>query len=189
MIIILNGSVGVGKTSVAWALNESLGKSVMLDGDYIGAVHPFEIYDDARVDHLYRTLAHLIKFHIENGYTNFVINYVFESPELLAALVKPLRALDKRIYTFWLTCLEDEQRGRILKRRTDGWKWELERFVELNAILEAASERGDIGVRVDTTGKSVADVVRAIREATAQHESGLTRSYRLRQVNGCRELR
>ena len=48
MIVILNGSVGVGKTSVSWALNESLGRLVMLDGDYLGAVHPFAIYDEAR---------------------------------------------------------------------------------------------------------------------------------------------
>lgn len=167
MIVILNGSVGVGKTTVAWALNESFDKSVMLDGDYLGAVHPFEIYDDERVSYLYKTLVHLLEFHKAHGYQTFVINYVFESPELLAALVDPLKVLDSRIYTLWLTCSEEEQRTRILKRRTDGWAWELERFVELNAILEAASGQGDVGVRVDTTGKAVADVVRAIREATA----------------------
>lgn len=164
MIVILNGSVGVGKTSVAWALNETFDKLVMLDGDYIGAVHPFEIYDEARVDHLYKTIAHLIRFHITHGYANFVINYVFESPELLSALVDPLRALDSRIYAFWLTCSEDEQRGRILKRHEGPWEWELERFAELNAILEVASGRGDVGVRVDTTGKSVTNVVETIRD-------------------------
>jgi 2-phosphoglycerate kinase len=43
VIVILNGSVGVGKTSVSWTLNESFDRSVMLDGDYLGAVHPFAI--------------------------------------------------------------------------------------------------------------------------------------------------
>lgn len=163
VIIILNGSVGVGKTSVSWALNDSFDKSVMLDGDYLGAVHPFAIYDEARVTYLYRTIVHLMAFHRANGYTNFVINYVFESPELLAALVDPLKALDDRIYTFWLTCSEEEQRGRILKRRTEGWEWELERFAQLNAILEAASERGNVGTRLDTTGKAVGEIVGLIR--------------------------
>ena len=167
MIVILNGSVGVGKTTVAWALNESFDKSVMLDGDYIGAVHPFRIYDDARVTYLYKTLAHLTAFHQKHGYTNFVINYVFESSESLAELVGYLRPLDGDIYKFWLTCSEDEQRRRILKRKTDQWAWELERFAELNSILEAASQRGDIGTRMDTTNKAIAEVVGAIRKAAA----------------------
>ena len=100
MIVILNGSVGVGKTSVAWALNKGFDESVILDGDYIGAVHPFGIYDDARVDHPYRTLAHLIELHKENGCTNFVINYVFESPGLLAALVDPCGRLTTALVPF-----------------------------------------------------------------------------------------
>lgn len=73
MIIIINGSLGVGKSSVAEAIHYKFDKSVNLDGDYIGDVNPFEIYDDARIDHLYRTLAYLIAFHQENGYANFVI--------------------------------------------------------------------------------------------------------------------
>jgi len=39
MIVIINGPCGIGKTSVAWALNARFDRAVMLDGDYIGAVH------------------------------------------------------------------------------------------------------------------------------------------------------
>ncbi len=78
MIIIINGSVGVGKSSTSWELAARFDQSFMLDGDYIGAVHPFEIYDLARINYLYQTLSHLIQFHQSHGYKNFVINYVFE---------------------------------------------------------------------------------------------------------------
>jgi len=43
MIVIITGPCGVGKTEVSWKLAEKFAKSVMLDGDYIGAVHPFEM--------------------------------------------------------------------------------------------------------------------------------------------------
>ncbi len=165
MIVILNGSVGMGKTSVSWALNESLGRSVKLDGDYLGAVHPFEIYDEARVTYLYKTLAHLITFHQKHGYTNFVVNYVFESPESLSELVSCLRPLDGDIHAFWLVCSEEEQRRRILRRKTDQWAWELKRFAELNAILVSASACGDIGAKLDTTGRSVEEIVKLISKA------------------------
>lgn len=47
MIILINGPCGIGKTAISWELITRFDRAVMLDGDYIGAVHPFEIYDDA----------------------------------------------------------------------------------------------------------------------------------------------
>ena len=152
MIIIINGSLGVGKTSVAERLNEKFIKCVHLDGDAVGDVHPFEIYDDARIDHLYRTLELLVSFHQKNGYHNFVINYIFESPESLQELLDLLRPLDPIIRTYWLTCNEEEQAGRIRKRERDGLEWELNRAVELQRIQAKAAELGFIGKEVDTSG-------------------------------------
>ncbi len=64
MVIIINGPLGVGKTEVSWALIEQFDRAIMLDGDYIGASHPFEIHDKQRVVYLYKTIAHLVKFHL-----------------------------------------------------------------------------------------------------------------------------
>ena len=162
MIVILNGSVGVGKTAVSWCLNERFEKSVMLDGDHIGAVHPFEIYDDARVDHLYKTLVHLTSFHRENGYSDFVINYVFENAATLAALVALLRPTDTNIHRFWITCSEIEQERRIRDRHTDQQEWELKRYKELNGILAESAKNGAIGARLDTTALSAEEAADAI---------------------------
>lgn len=151
MIIIINGSLGVGKSSVAEELQYKFDKAVHLDGDYIGDVHPFEIYDDARISHLYRTLELLIGFHQKNGYHNFVINYVFESPESLHELISLLRPLDLSIHTYWLTCDEEEQARRIRNRRREELQWELNRFVELQRIQKQAANHGFIGKEVDTT--------------------------------------
>jgi broad-specificity NMP kinase len=162
MIIIINGSLGVGKSSVAEAIHYKFDKSVNLDGDYIGDVNPFEIYDDARIDHLYRTLAHLIAFHQENGYPNFVINYVFEAAESLQDLLDLLKQLDDEIHVFWLTCEREAQRERIQARGGNEIEWELERFIELQEIQAKAAEQGFIGEQVDTTGLSAAQVVERI---------------------------
>ena len=109
---------GCGKSSVADQLHCKFDKSVHLDGDYIADVHPFQIYDDARISHLYRTLELLIGFHQKNGYHNFVINYVFESPESLQELLDLLNPFDSSILTYWLTCQEDEQARRIQNQET-----------------------------------------------------------------------
>ncbi len=162
MIILLNGALGVGKTETSWALLEKFDRAVMLDGDYIGAVHPFEIYDAARVEYLHRTLVHLIQFHRQNGYEDFVINYVFEKPETLASLRKRLIELDDRVRVYRLMCDAEELAHRIQMRGGDRFEWELARARELTAIQNAAALRGDMGTPIDTTGLSVVQVVDAI---------------------------
>ena len=162
MIIIINGSLGVGKSSVADELHRKFDKSVHLDGDSIGDVHPFEIYDDARISHLYRILELLIDFHQKNGYLNFVINYVFESPKSLHGLLDLLHPLDSSIHTYWLICDAEEQARRIRRRQRDDLEWELKRFVELQQIQAKAARRGFIGKEVDTTGMTSMEVAEEI---------------------------
>ena len=168
MIVIINGPCGIGKTAVAWELNSRFEKAVMLDGDYIGAVHPFEIYDEARIDYLYQTICHLVAYHITHGdYHNFVINYVFETPESLAELCQQLAALDDEIYTFRLTASGEEIEARIRKREQDSdadLRWYLKRYQELVAIQVEAATRGDLGLVMDTTGLRAVEVADAIWE-------------------------
>ncbi len=162
MIILINGPCGVGKTQVSWALVEHFDKGVMLDGDYVGAVQPFEIYDDERIEYLYQTIRHLVAFHVEHGYANYVINYVFETPQSMARLRQLLSDLDDEIYAFRLTCAQDEMERRIRLRNTDQVAWELERFKELSAIQAVNAARGDLGYVVDTTSLDVSRVADAI---------------------------
>lgn len=157
MIVIINGSLGVGKTSVAKQLHRKFDRSVNLDGDTIGDVRPFEIYNAACIDHLYRTMELLIGFHQKNGYSNFVINYVFESADSLQDLIRLLRPLDPVIHVYWLTCDEQEQAKRIRGRKRDKLEWELSRFVELQRIQAQAARQGFIGKEVDTTHLTLAE--------------------------------
>jgi GrpB-like predicted nucleotidyltransferase (UPF0157 family) len=134
----------------------------MLDGDYIGAVHPFEIYDDERIDYLYRTIRHLVAFHIQNGYANFVLNYVFETPESLAQLRSSLSELDDVTYAYRLCASEEEIEGRLRDRDNESLAWELNRFRELSAIMEAGADRGDMGYEIHTNGRSAGEVAKMI---------------------------
>jgi len=164
MIIIINGSLGVGKSSVSEQLHWKFDKSVNLDGDHIGFVHPFEIYDDARINHLYRTLALLIGFHQNNDYHNFVINYVFEAPESLQELLQLLHPLDSSIHTYWLTCSVEEQERRIRNRQRDQIEWELKRFTELQQIQTKAAQQGFIGKKINTTSLTAEETAKVIWE-------------------------
>jgi GrpB-like predicted nucleotidyltransferase (UPF0157 family)/predicted kinase len=164
MIVIINGPLGVGKTGVAWKLIEKFERAIMLDGDYLGAVHPFEIYDQQRVAYLYDTLCHVARFHMNHGYRNLVVNYVFETPKSLAQLRRALNQIDDVTYAFRLTCSAEEMERRIQSRSSDPDRlaWEFRRFRELQAIQETNARRGDLGFVVDTTSLSIEEVADAI---------------------------
>jgi GrpB-like predicted nucleotidyltransferase (UPF0157 family)/predicted kinase len=165
MIILINGPLGVGKTEVAWKLIEKFERAILLDGDYLGAVHPFEIYDEQRVEYLYQTLHHVTAFHVAHGWHNFVIDYVFETPESLAKLRYLLSDLDDVIYAFRLTCSAEEIERRIRLRGNsdpDFLTWELNRFRELQTIQNTNARRGDLGFVIDTTRLTIAEVADAI---------------------------
>ncbi len=162
MVVIINGSLAVGKTSVAWALADIMQNSVMLDGDYIGAIFPGDFHDSKWLDYLYKTFATLIKFHKENGYDNFVINYVFETPASLNQLIKHLSPIDTKNKSFLLVCSEDVQRQRILARNNNQLEWELKRYVELNNILKDATSNGYIGREIDTSNHTAMQIAENI---------------------------
>jgi GrpB-like predicted nucleotidyltransferase (UPF0157 family)/predicted kinase len=172
MIIILNGPLGVGKTEVAWKLIEKFDRAIMLDGDYLGAVHPFEIHDKQRVTYLYDTICHVARFHVEHGWRNLVVDYVFETPESLAQLRRALNEIDNVTHAYRLACSPEEIARRIRARGNSDpafLEWELKRFRELQAIQDRHARRGDLGYVVDTTNLSIAEVADAIwRDITSE---------------------
>jgi tRNA A37 N6-isopentenylltransferase MiaA len=163
MIVVINGPCGVGKSETSERLIERFDGAVSLDGDHLGAVHPFVLDDERRVDHLYATLHHLVAFHQQHGFRTFVINYVFETPASLARLLDLLRPLDPDVRVFRLTASPETLEARIRQRNRATVDWECGRSRELTAILEAA---GDVGEPIDTTGLGVEQVVQAINART-----------------------
>ena len=145
----------------------------MLDGDYIGAVHPFEIYDEARVGYLYQTLCHLIQFHVtQGGYENFVINYVFETVNSLQKLKDGVSGLAGDVYTFRLTASRAAIEARIRQReQSSTLDWYLHRSLELVAIQEKAALQGDLGVIIDTTELAPHQVAQTMLAVIDKRES------------------
>lgn len=164
MIIIINGALGVGKTSVAEELHWKFDRSIHLAGDAIGAVHPFEIYDDARTLHLHRTMETLVRFHRKHGFRDFVIDYVFEDAGQLTQLEDLLRPLDPDLHAYRLVCEAAELEERVRRRNRESLDWELKRAPELARIQMKAAEAGFIGQAFDTTGLTAAQSAEGIWE-------------------------
>src|SRR6185436_10118050 len=114
VIVVLNGPLGVGKSTLAEALAESIDQCVMLDGDHLVAANP-PAADE--VDHLHSTIELLVGHHRGFGYRHFVVNHGWRSGAAVADLRRRLTRLDADVRVFLLTLASDENLRRIERRQ------------------------------------------------------------------------
>lgn len=113
MIIVLNGPLGIGKSTLAEALSESIDRCAMLDGDALVAVNPPPL--DVR-EHLHAGMAQLVAHHRRFGYRHFVINHLWEAEADLEDLRHRLAGPDERWACYRLTLDRAENLARIARR-------------------------------------------------------------------------
>jgi hypothetical protein len=93
VIILINGPLGIGKSTLAEALCESIEGCVMLDGDRL-----------------------LVKHHRRHGYRHFVIDHFWGSAADIEDLRRRLEPLDADLRCFLLTLPSAENHRRIERR-------------------------------------------------------------------------
>jgi chloramphenicol 3-O-phosphotransferase len=112
MIIILNGPLGIGKSTLAEALSESIDACAMLSGDQLVAVNP-PAKDE--LEHLHSAIELMVTHHQRFGYRNFVIEHVWQTEGDLADLKS--RLSDPDVHCFLLTLPVEENVRRIQRRQ------------------------------------------------------------------------
>jgi adenylate kinase family enzyme len=70
VIIVLNGPLGIGKSTLAEALMESIDSCAMVSGDHLLAVNPAPKNE---LEQLHSAIELLIEHHRRSGYQRFVI--------------------------------------------------------------------------------------------------------------------
>lgn len=137
MIIVINGPLGIGKSTLAEALAERIHGCVMLDGDALLALNPEPVDAPA---YLNGVLALLVAHHRQHGYRHVVINHYWRSPGELAALRRCLAAdVDVRVLLLELPMEENLRRiaRRAAARAIDEHAFELQTVTEERAALAA----------------------------------------------------
>lgn len=154
MIIVLNGPLGIGKSTLAEALSERIEQCVMLDGDRLVAVNPPPPDEH---EHLHSTTALMVAHNRSLGYRHFVINHLWTSAVALDDLRRRLSEIDGNadIHCFLLTLPAEENMRRIQRRARaraiDDLHLELRTFEEESEALQG-SEGGGLGEPFDVSG-------------------------------------
>lgn len=138
MIIVLNGPLGVGKSTLAEALCERIEWCAMLEGDSLLAVNPPPADE---IEHLHSAIALMAAHHRGFGYRHFVIDHVWTSGAQLDDLRDRLVDLDRDFRCFRLTLSAERNLERIRQRAStraiDDLDYELRTVEDERRALEA----------------------------------------------------
>lgn len=152
--------MGVGKSSVSWALLDLMQDTVLLEGDYLTAYSDYDYRNDTQVLETFELVSRIIGFHLVRGKKHFVINWVFENPEVLEQLVEALKAHPLPIKVFRLDSSIETLTQRIKRRNLENLAHELRRGPELKGILDQwGSQLGHI---IDTNNLAPREVANTI---------------------------
>lgn len=168
-LIIINGTMGVGKTATCEKLNSKLNNSVWLDGDWCWMMSPFVVNDETKsmvIDNITHSLRNFLGI---GHFENIIFNWVMDKEEIFQDILQELIGLEFNLYKITLTCSDEILIKRIDadirtgKRDKDCIERSLKRQ-EAYKILDT--------IKIDTTNKTVEQVVELISNITVTKRKG-----------------
>lgn len=72
LAILLNGPLGIGKSTLGEVLGEAVERSVTIDGDQLLALNPSPNDENSA---LHQVVALLVEHHLSRGYDRFILNH------------------------------------------------------------------------------------------------------------------
>ena len=153
LVLLLNGPLGIGKSTLGELLGEAIDRSVTLDGDALAALNPPPADEAASV---HETFALLVAHHLARGYDRFIINHYWSAPAEIADLEQRLRMIAPamRLCCYRLTLPREENLRRIAQRQStraiDETEFEARHFEVEYALLNRAAGT-DLGIPFDAT--------------------------------------
>ncbi|MCJ7827235.1 MAG: GNAT family N-acetyltransferase [Demequinaceae bacterium] len=169
-VLVISGTIGAGKTTVAWTVSDLLsGRGVrhaMIDGDRFAQAEPAPASDPYNQKLMFASLRAVAPLYRDRGYGCIVLPRVVEEEadrrRYEEAFGGPGGAAQVGIVR--LTASEGTRRERLRRREPEGrWlDWALDRTVELEAVL--ADVGAEDGV-VENDGPDRLEVAAEVLEA------------------------
>ena len=157
--IIINGTMGAGKTTIGRRAAELLGRAAFIDGDFVIEMHPH--IDEKETKPMQRDNI----YHISKNYYNFdKCDYVILSWIMGDAgtdmVISEISKLDFQIYHFILTCNAEALTKRWRNDNTCDWRTD-ENLNMAIKILDEFDKRKDC-IFIDISELSIDEAAKII---------------------------
>lgn len=137
-LVVINGTMGVGKTLVSQRLKLLLPNAVMLDGDWCWDADPF-IVSTATKKMVVGNIAYLLTSFLNcDSYENVIFCWVMNEADTFELIRKQIKASGYDLYRFSLTALPEILKKRLSgdiatgKRDADAYERSLKRMSDYN---------------------------------------------------------
>ena len=156
-LIIINGTIGVGKTAVCKRLYKKLENSVWLDGDWCWMMNPFKVAEEKK-RMVEDNITHLLRNFLNNPDFEYVIfSWIIHQEIIYKILLDKLQSFDFDLIKITLMCSEDELLERL--KRDNRSDEEIRKSLEYFDCYPKLDS-----TKIDTTNKSILEVVEELIE-------------------------
>lgn len=158
-LIMLNGPMGVGKTTVGRLLKNKLHKSVFLDGDWCWDIHPFTVTPETKAMAIDNVIYLLRNFLGCSEIEVVIFNWVMDRQEVYQSLLTGLADKEFELLPITLLCSEEALDKRWYADTVNDWR--VEEWLEVSRkSLHWFSERDTL--RLDTSDLTADQVAERI---------------------------
>ena len=153
-VIILNGPMGVGKTTVGKYITDRYPGTAFIDGDWCMDIHPFVGNQETKamaVDNILHMIGNYLKCSVCGM---VVLVWLMDDSWVIQRIMDGIAALKAEVKYVTLVCnketlLKRWESDRICSWRTDKW---------LNVSLKSLSQFANMDNALDTSGLSVEQI-------------------------------
>jgi cytidylate kinase len=114
-LIIINGTMGIGKSSAAKELLKHLNNAVWLDGDWCWMMNPWNFSDENKAM-VIDNITHLLNNYLSSKNFNYIIfSWVIHEESIFQTLLSRLINKKYDLLKISLLCSEDKLKERMMK--------------------------------------------------------------------------
>ena len=162
-LYIINGTMGIGKTTVSKALLKELDNCVFLDGDWCWMMDPFIVNDETKqivMDNITHSINNFIH---SSTYANIILCWVIPSQEILDDLIHYLDLENVHLYPITLMCTKEKLIERIQK--------DIDNNIRKKDVIERSIQylnnyKSMNTIHIDVSNLSVKETIEQIKQRT-----------------------
>ena len=150
--IVINGAMGVGKTSICKELNKKLMNSVWLDGDWCMMMNPLNLVETNKKMFL-DNIIYLLNNYLSNPTFDYVLfSWVIPSEDIINYITKNLSGNSFEQKRITLLCEESRLKERMIRDGRDMFT------IERSMIYQDGYKSFNT-IKIDTAERSVSETV------------------------------
>ena len=149
-LIVVNGTMGVGKSAVCRQLLKTLTPGVWLDGDWCWNMNPFVVTEENK-EMVLDNICYLLKSFLNNtGYEYVIFCWVIHQEDIFDQLLMRLQGLEFELHKISLICSEQALIARLQN--------DVEADIRKQDVIERSIPRLALYRDMDTQKIDVSDI-------------------------------